>query len=329
MWRTVLTSFVFVLSALSLWSQSGKLQLQFYGDFDSTVVVYDDPSILPVWSFKQNHLEVFLGSGPDSPVQLTVDVLRPHDLAQLRFDSPWGAFTVGRVLVPFGTFDMHHLYGGTPEEEGVFLPKLWSDIGVIYSVPTWGPLSGELYVLNGMSADGFESGGPSPRLYSVGSSDNNLAKTVGFRTRIDPAPGLWAVLSGSWDPYSATNQLAKALGMGGLDAGVSGEGWSLRAGAQVQEILGTSSYLRWGDYAEALWNASFDLSLRLRAGQMDTNSLLVNAEDQANVNLALLWHLGAFEFDLTYFRNFTVANAVVVGYGSNWQQVLAKVLVTY
>lgn len=251
---------------------------------------------LPLAAFQVDRWPIrWPAQGPSVGVQ--ADLLRPSELFQLTVADSWGKLTLGRVLIPFGTFDTHHLYGGRADEGGTFLPKLWTDWGVIYSAPEWGFLTTDLYVTNGMDPTGFASGGTSPRIY---------------------APT-------SWDSYGPSDALlTEALAMGGLDVSYEFDSWILRAGGIVQQVRGTSDYLRWADYGEVGWKITWDLTFRVRAGQMDTNSLWITAEDQANVNVGLVWKT---DFAVMYFRNFTLADTAAVGYDANYHQILFKVLV--
>lgn len=316
--RRFLVLVAFFLLSSRLFSLGTEVQWQVYADFDSVMTLADADAV-PTWSFQQNHASVFLGAGQGSPVGIQTDLLRPTELFQLTLNSPGGLFTLGRVLLPFGTFDVHHIYGGRPDEEGTFLPKLWTDFGVVYSPTRWGPLTADFYVMNGMDPSGYKSAGTAPRIFAQASADIDLSKSLGFRAKADLGPSLWVVTSALWEP---------TLVMAGLDAGYEFDSWGFKAGGIVQSISGDKNYLRWAHYTEVLWKIDWSWSLRLRGGQMDTNSLWITAEDQANVNIGLLWKGDLVECDLLYFRNFTVADSSVVGLASNNHQLLFKVLLS-
>lgn len=92
---------------------------------------------------------------------------------------------VGKILIPFGQNDFHHLIGGRVDKESLFLPVIWADYGLafkhlVYEGDTIG-IDYSLWVVNGFSQGTDIEGQPYPSKQAGSLSDNNAMKGVGIR----------------------------------------------------------------------------------------------------------------------------------------------------
>ncbi len=305
------------------------LRLHFYGDFDVEAAAAGDLSGKPTFTFKQNHQALLIQAPGNPEISVLADVFHPADLFELGLSLGAHRLTVGRILIPFGEFGIHHIYGGRQDDEGIFLPKLWSDFGFSLKSPLGESLALELYAVNGFDPAGFTSVAATPRFYSVGSVDSGLAKAVGARLRFDPVPAFWTSASLYQDFYA--DDLESTLTIAGMDGGLRIGDLGLKAGivACVVRGSGLEEFFRWADYAEISYDITESLAVRARAGAMDGDIRISNGEDQNNVNIGLLWKTGYVEYDLVYFRNLSgnaFADDPVV---SDKHQVLLKVLFSF
>jgi hypothetical protein len=309
---------------------SGPLALKFHfmGDFDVEASAAGDFSGTPTFTFRQNHQALLIQATGGSEISILADVFHPADLFELGIALGATRLTAGRILVPFGEFGFHHLYGGRQDDSGIFLPKLWSDFGIAISFPLGKGLEMEVYAVNGFDPAGFGSTTSPPRFYSFAGIDNNLAKALGARLRYDPSPASRLSASLYQDFYGES--LDKSITMAGVDGSLQWGKLGLKGGAAFGAIRGPgfSGFYRWSDYAEAKWNFSKPFAIRLRLGSMDPDTRVSNGEDQNNANIALVWRFDHVEYDLTYFRNFSGTSFAADPVVSDRHQLLFKILLT-
>jgi hypothetical protein len=304
------------------------LAFHFYGDFDVEASAAGDLSGTPTLTFKQNHQALLIQATGSARLSIFADLLHPGDLFELGLPLGAGRITVGRILLPFGEFGFHHLYGGRQDDSGIFLPKLWSDFGLALAFPLGEGLDAEVYAVNGFDPAGFSSATAPPRFYAFAGIDNNLAKAIGARLRYDPSPDLRLSVSLYQDFYGES--LGESITLAGADGSLRLGRLGLKGGAAFGAIYGTGApnFYRWSDYGEAKWDFSKAFAARLRLGSMDPDTRVSDGEDQNNANLALIWKDDYVEFDLVYFRNLSgnlfPAEPVV----SDRHELLLKLLVT-
>jgi len=290
-------------SETALQAETSALRFHFYGDFDVDAAAAGAFSGKPTLSFKQNHQALLIQVSGKSELSVLADVFHPNDLFELGMSFGEHRLTVGRILIPFGEFSIHHIYGGRQDDEGIFLPKLWSDYGFSFKTPLGQSLALELYAVNGFDPSAFAPEVSVSRFYAVGSVDTGLAKAVGARLRFEPVPGFWTSTSLYQDFYK--DDFQSFLTLAGLDGGLQFGPLSLKAGVVFSAIRGSEyrNFYRWADYAEIKYDITASLAVRARAGAMDGDTRISNGEDQNNANIGLLWNTGHIEYNLVYFRN--------------------------
>ena len=97
---------------------------------------------------------------------------------------------VGKVLIPFGQNEFHHLIGGRVDKQSLFLPVIWADYGIafkhlLYEGETIGiDYSG--WVVNGFQegSDLVTPGGLAPSVNAGSLTDDNMMKGMGIRPQL-------------------------------------------------------------------------------------------------------------------------------------------------
>lgn len=245
-------------------------------------------------SFFPNHTMAILMVSVNDRVSLQMNLDPDPAFYELAFAvTPTFNVKVGKLLLPFGTNNFHHIIGGRVDQESRFLPETWSDYGVAVNHllvdARWLSLEYDLYVVNGF-------GGATEPLISVGTvTDNNFAKGLGARVTATFPHGLRLVGSAYhslWDIDNSKGVLFYALGgamppgaiaLPVLDRlGLRGE-WS-RGEIQlltdnVQVGLTRHAVARAGWYGEALVRLTDDVMLRVRAGRVNGDNTVTDDND--------------------------------------------------
>lgn len=93
--------------------------------------------------------------------------------------------SMGKVLVPFGQNDWHHLIGGRVDNQSIFLPTLWADYGISLKHRLidgdYASFSYSLYAVNGFQEARDDYDNPFPSRNAGYLEDNNKMKGVGIR----------------------------------------------------------------------------------------------------------------------------------------------------
>lgn len=216
-----------------------------------------------------------------------------------------GSIRFGRILIPFGEFTGHPIYGGSVVNSEVVRDQFWSDYGASVKLPFGDRLETEIYAVNGIQAVGDSS-------VRIGSTwESNLSKAIGARLKFFPTPGTFLSVSGYQDylntPAGTHEDSAWAVTttMAGLDAGIRTGPVSFKAGGMVARTSskGFHAYLLGGWYAETRYRLNDIWSLRLRGGQVDPDDRVRNDDDQTNVNASVLWQKGPLDVGLTWYHN--------------------------
>jgi len=216
-----------------------------------------------------------------------------------------GSIRFGRILIPFGDFAGHPIYGGSVVNSEIIRNQFWSDYGASVKLPFGDKVETEIYAVNGIQAVGDSS----VRIASTWES--NFSKAVGARLKIFPTPGTFVAFSGYQDylntPAGTHEDSAWAITttMAGLDAGIRTGPVSFKAGGMVARTAskGFHDYLLSGWYAETRYRLNDIWSLRLRGGQVDPDNRVKNDDDQTNVNASVLWQKGPLDVGLTWYHN--------------------------
>lgn len=302
--------------------------------------------------FMQEHSSLFARASTPDGIEVYADIVHPNEVFEgtvpLRFFSSSlegipilgeAAIKGGRMIVPFGDFEDHPIYGGSVSNSRLLREVVWSDYGMGLILP-FGFSRTEIYAVNGIAAsDSFA--------YFTSSEETNLSKGFGARIRLDPAPWWFVTLSAYHDyipggpdqrrvfrdstldtltgtmmanydtvriSHDSPEDAATLLG---IDVGLRTGAFSWRAGGaqgwvRKRYVFDTTQsgvsefpdYTKWGWYAETKWRITDEWTLRLRGGQVDPDSRSIDDYDQTNVNIAAIWDKGPVDVRLTYFRNF-------------------------
>lgn len=301
--------------------------------------------------FMQEHKSLFARATTPDGVEVYADIVNPNEVFEgtipFRFFLPSlegipvlgdAAIKGGRMIVPFGDFEDHPIYGGTVSNSRLLRDVVWSDYGMGLILP-FGFARTEIYAVNGILAtDSFA--------YFSSSDETNLSKGFGAKIRLDPVT--WAfvtfsafhdylpggpdtkyafrdstldTLSGSMVANFDTVRISHdspddAATLLGIDIGLRTGPFAWRAGGaqgwiRKRYVYDTTqsgvsdfpNYTKWGWYAETKWHLNENWTLRLRGGQVDPDSRYVDDNDQTNVNIAGIWTKGPVDVRLTYFRN--------------------------
>ncbi|MFH1809277.1 MAG: hypothetical protein ABIJ09_11070 [Pseudomonadota bacterium] len=96
--------------------------------------------------------------------------------------TPRLTLKAGKLFIPFGTNEFHHIVGGRVDELSQFLPETWSDYGVGLSYQLldtdWFSADYDLYLVNGFQGE------DRPLIGAATTSDNNMAKGYGARLKL-------------------------------------------------------------------------------------------------------------------------------------------------
>lgn len=301
--------------------------------------------------FMQEHRSLFARATTPDGVEVYADIVNPNEVFEgtipLRFflSSLEGvpvlgdaAIKGGRMIVPFGDFEDHPIYGGTVSNSRLLREVVWSDYGMGLILP-FGFARTEIYAVNGiLASDSFA--------YFTSSEETNLSKGFGAKIRLDPVPWGFVTLSAFHDyipggpdsrmvlldstldtlsgsmmanhdtvriSHDSPDDVATLLGIDiGLRTGPlawragGAKGWIKKRYVYDTTFSGVGEfpdYTKWGWYAESKWHINANWTLRLRGGQVDPDSRNADDYDQTNVNLAGIWTKGPVDVRLTYFRN--------------------------
>lgn len=109
-------------------------------------------------------------------------------------------FRLGKILVPFGQNEFHHLIGGRVDEDALFLPTIWGDYGLAFKHSAYDgdfvSFDYSLYAINGFQDTVDEYGDPMPSTRDGSLTDNNQMKGVGLRAALHL--GTAVTLGTSW-----------------------------------------------------------------------------------------------------------------------------------
>ncbi len=254
-------------------------------------------------SFFPNHTLAILMLQVSERVSLQLHIAPDPAFYELAFVvTPTFLVKVGKMLVPFGTSNFHHLIGGRVDQQSQFLPETWGDygIGVNHLVVDTRYVSVEYdaYVVNGF-------GGTDAPLIGNGTvTDNNFGKGLGARVIVGLPKGIrliGSVFHSLWDVNNSKSALYYAAGasmpVGAINLpvlnriGLRGE-WA-RGELQypddnIQRGLTPHAVAKAGWYTE-LTVRLFDIAaLRLRAGRINPNNTVTDDSDVELLETALV-----------------------------------------
>jgi hypothetical protein len=207
--------------------------------------------------------------------------------------TPHFRIRAGKLFVPFGTNEFHHIIGGRVDELSSFLPETWTDfgVGIHHSFYDGEHLSAayDFYVINGFQ-------GVDRPVFGTGvTSDNNMNKGIGTRLRLDFL-GHYAFIGSLyydvWDTADSRILLFYSLGLelnkGFIDLpvldriGLRGE-WSRGevqlSGMNDQQGILEHAFARAGFYGELTVQLLEQLSFRFRTGRVNPDNTVEDEGD--------------------------------------------------
>lgn len=245
-------------------------------------------------SFFPNHTLVILMLNVTERFSAQIHIAPDPAFYELSFAvTPTFTIKAGKLLVPFGTNNFHHIIGGRVDQQSQFLPETWGDygLGVTHLLLDFKYLSLEYdaYVVNGFG------GSTAPVIASGALVDNNFGKGLGGRVTLGLPLGIRLVGSVYWSLWSPENDKGVlyysagavlpvgAIRLPVLDRiGLRGE-WSrgeLQAlDENVQQGITAHAVAKAGWYAELTVRLVDLLSLRMRVGRLNPDNTITNADD--------------------------------------------------
>lgn len=259
------------------------------------------------FDFRPNHTFVFIQANVYDDLQFMIHVSDNPIFFELSWNmTPRLTLTMGKLLVPFGTNEFHHIIGGRVDQLSNFLPETWGDYGLSLTHLLY---DGEIFNVEyvAYAVNGF-SGVDEPNIAEGSPIDNNFFKALGTRIRFT----FWRKikLTGSvyfdlWDDEQDHTALFYALGLelqpGLIDLPVlrhmrvRGE-WA-RGEVNLPERnfqrgITDYAFARAGYYGELQFALYRNIALRLRVGRINPNNTVSDDGDIEIYEPALLVGLG-------------------------------------
>jgi hypothetical protein len=296
--------------------QVGGLKLNLYFDAGVSWTKEANSTDKADFRFLQQHASLLGRATTSDDIDVQVDILHPTDVFEatipLRFFSPslktipvigGAAIRGGRIIVPFGDFEDHPIYGGAVNNSRQIREVIWSDYGMCLHVPM-GPVKTEWYAVNGIKKTDDST------VYFTSAEESNQLKGFGARAKWTPMSTLFVTGSYYHDFIPFDDSLMDAsmdrAVLAGLDMGWTTGDFAFRLGGVKGWVQSRkyTDYSKSGWYAEGKWNLNETWALRMRGGQVDPDSRFVEDYDQTNVNVSAIWNKGPVDVRFTYFRNF-------------------------
>lgn len=217
--------------------------------------------------------------------------------------TPSLTIKAGKLLIPFGTNNFHHIIGGRVDQQSHFLPETWGDygLGVTHLLLDFKYLSLEydFYVTNGF-------GGTTEPVIATGALvDNNFGKGIGGRITVGLPLGIrlvGSVYHSLWSPENDRGALYYALGgilpMGAIKLpvldriglrGEWGRGELQHLEDNVQAGITPHAVAKAGWYGEVMFRVIDLLSLRVRMGRINPDNTVRDADDVELIEPAVVF----------------------------------------
>ena len=258
------------------------------------------------WQFHPNHVLVLAEAQVMENLLFTVHISDDP----LYFEAAWSptprlTLRAGRIFIPFGSNNFHHIIGGRVDEMSQFLPELWTDYGFAMNYQLYDgdyvSADYDLYMVNGFQ------GTDQPLLGASQASDNNLAKGYGGRMKLTLLSHY--KITGSfyhdvWNAQESNNLLfysvALELSPGFLPFDFANlkrlrlRGEWARGEIKLSQdnyqtgLLPHFAYARAGFYTEAQIPITHMVAARLRTGLINPNNTVKDAGDLMIVEPAII-----------------------------------------
>ena len=284
--------------------------------------------------FRPNHTYVFVMAQVSDDIQFIIHVDTNPIFFELQWDAlPGLSFKVGKIFVPFGTNEFHHIMGGRVDEQSFFLPETWSDYGVAMNhqpIDTdWLNVEYTLYAVNGSQGQvGADAQSQTIPTVGAGASatDNNYMKALGGRAKLTLLSSYVITPSVYFDVWDPDNKFPIVFYSLGFEArkgfiklpivdrlrlrGEYGYGEialpfrNLQPG--VLSVFGLGGYAvgRAAFYAEATESIVDTFAVRLRTGRINDNNTLLDNQDLWVLEPSLLYTVAHGKVQLTLAYQF-------------------------
>lgn len=270
-----------------------------------------DLLLLHTWGTKQasffpNHTLAIMMLNVTDTISLQLHIAPDPAFFELAFAvTPKILLKVGKLLVPFGTNNFHHIIGGRVDQQSRFLPETWGDYGVSINhllIDTrYVSVEYDAYLVNGF-------GGATAPVIGVGTvTDNNFAKGLGGRVIVGLPKGIrliGSVYHSLWNTENTRGALYYAAGAS-MPVGAINLPVLNRIGLRGEWARGELQALNWDDnvqrgltphaVAKAGWYGEltvrlFDImAVRVRGGRMNPDNTVSDVDDVELLEPALVF----------------------------------------
>lgn len=292
-------------------------------------------------SFFPNHNLVIVMLNVTDRFSAQIHIAEDPAFYELAFAvTPSLTIKAGKLLVPFGTNNFHHIIGGRVDQQSHFLPETWGDYGLgvnhLLLDFKYFSLEYDLYVVNGF-------GGTTEPVVATGALvDNNFGKGIGGRITVGLPFGIrlvGSVYHSLWSPENDRGALYYALGgvlpMGAIKLpvldrlglrGEWGRGELQHLEDNVQQGITKYAVAKAGWYGEGTFRIIDLLSVRLRFGRINPDNSVRDADDVELIEPAIVFGtpklsvLAAWQFTWTTGRPYSLTAPADVIYAKLFVQ---------
>jgi hypothetical protein len=293
------------------------------------------------FEFKPHHQHVIVQVSMSDDLMFAIHVSDNPIYYELVYAlTPQLRIRAGKMFIPFGTNQFHHIIGGRVDELSSFLPETWTDfgVGIHHSFYDGEYMSAEydFYVVNGFQ-------GVERPIFGTGvASDNNMNKGIGARLRLDFL-GHYAFVGSLyydvWDSADSRALVFYSLGLelnkGFIDVpvldriGLRGE-WS-RGEVQLQDSnnqqgIMEHAFARAGFYGELTVQILEKLSFRFRTGRVNPDNTVEDDTDLWVFEPAFIIGSGkltlriAYQMTMLASGGYSAKNPPDIAYAKFWLQ---------
>jgi hypothetical protein len=281
------------------------------------------------WVFRPNHFYAVVQGNIKDDVGIMLHISENPVFYEVTWNlTPTFSIKAGKLLIPFGTNEFHHLLGGRVDEESRFLPETWGDFGVGVNHLVYDGQSLSLEY-SAYAVNGFE-GTEAPIIGAGDAADNNMGKALGGRAKLGLAGLVLATGSIYWDRWDPQDRYSVVFYSAGLELRpgivdlpilkrlrIRGE-WS-RGEIQLPHhnyqtgVLPHFAYARAAYFGEMLIPVHELVALRARVGRINPDNAVKNeVGDNSVYEPAILF--------ITSKITYTVAYQFVTHSGSPYRQ---------
>lgn len=267
-----------------------------------------------VW--RPNHTYAFATAQLTSELSFIMHISDNPVFYELEWQAlPDLTLKAGKMLIPFGMNNFHHIIGGRVDQESLFLPETWGDYGVSarwYALDTdYVSLDTQAYFVNG-----FQEGQAGP-VYAAGEGavDNNFFKGFGTRTILTLFSDYVVTASTYFDIYDADQKLKMLYYAVGLELrqgffpvpildkvrfrGEWARGEIERPERNLQQGILLHNFARAGIFYEGSWQFAENMYFRYRGGRVNADNTKSNEEDVWVAEPAFIWWTAKGKLQIT------------------------------